>query len=145
MIGHGLCGYDGAPAVKFTLALAAFGLVAANAAAQPVDWSHATNVDVELSSFKFSPEVLHLKHGEAYALHFHNSAGGGHDFVAKDFFAHASLAPASQQAVAHGEIELHGGATADVTLIAPSAGTYEVHCSHFMHESMGMKGQIIVE
>lgn len=120
-------------------------LASGTASAQPVDWARSTPVDVGLESFKFVPDTLRLKQGQVYTIHFHNDSSGGHDFVAKDFFAKAQIAPASRTAVEHGEVELHGGSAADVTLVAPSAGTYKIHCSHFMHETMGMSGRIIVD
>ncbi|UAK23192.1 cupredoxin domain-containing protein [Sphingomonas nostoxanthinifaciens] len=127
-------------------AIAAFLLLTSSAAgAQQTDWSRAARVDVDLSSFRFRPAILHLKHGQAYTIVFHNSADGGHDFVAKDFFAHAMLAPAARRTVSDGEVELHGGESATISLIAPPSGTYEAHCSHFMHKTMGMTGEIIVE
>ncbi len=30
-------------------------------------------------------------------------------------------------------------------MLTPRAGTYKVHCSHFMHSSLGMKGKILVD
>lgn len=113
--------------------------------AQQTDWSHATQVDIGLDSFKFVPAVTTLRHGQPYTLHFSNRSDGGHDFVAKDFFAHATLAARDSGIAKEGEVELHGGETADVHLIAPAPGTYEVHCSHFLHAAMGMKGKIIVQ
>jgi uncharacterized cupredoxin-like copper-binding protein len=115
------------------------------ASAQAVDWGHATRIEIGLDSFKIIPATTTLRHGEAYVLHFTNRSSGGHDFVAKDFFAHATLAAQDREIAKHGEVELSGGDSADVHLIAPAAGTYEAHCSHFMHATMGMKGQIVVQ
>lgn len=119
-------------------------LVALPASAQPIDWSDAKTIGVDLSNFAFTPATLTLQRGTPYRLHLVNKAGGGHDFVAKDFFAEATLDPASQSAVHNGEVELHGGESADVHLIPTRAGTYDVHCSHFMHSTFGMKGKIVV-
>ncbi len=133
-------------ATRVKYAILALMLFAPGAAgAQQTDWSHATRIDVDLSSFKFRPETLHLKQGQAYVIAFHNSSDGGHDFVAKDFFAHATLAPVARQVVIKGEVELHGGESATVSLVAPPPGAYEAHCSHAMHKAMGMKGEIIVD
>lgn len=106
----------------------------------------ATRVDVELSSFKFTPAVITLQHGRAYLLHFTNTSSGGHDFVAKDFFATAKMTPTERRVLDKGgSVELSGGEQRDVRLIAPAAGRYTVHCSHFLHETFGMKGRIDVE
>jgi len=78
-------------------------------------------------------------------LHFVNTAKGGHDFSAKAFFAAAEVAPEDRALVAKGSVELSGGQSADVHLTAPAAGSYEAHCSHFMHASLGMTGMILVQ
>jgi len=100
---------------------------------------------VEMSNFKFNPSTLTLKRGQSYVLHFVNSASGGHDFVAKEFFASSAISPGDRAKVKNGEIELSGGESADVHLVANTPGTYKSHCSHFMHSSFGMTGQIVVE
>ncbi len=100
---------------------------------------------VEMSNFKFNPSTLTLKHGQSYVLHFVNNASGGHDFVAKEFFASSAISPEDRAKVKNGEIELSGGESADVHLVANTPGTYKSHCSHFMHSSFGMTGQIVVE
>jgi uncharacterized cupredoxin-like copper-binding protein len=100
---------------------------------------------VEMSNFKFTPATLALVRGRPYVLHFVNSASGGHDFVAKDFFAAATIAPEDQAKVKNGEVELSGGESADIHLVANAAGTYKSHCSHFMHSSFGMTGTVVVQ
>ena len=101
-------------------------------------------VEIGLSNFKFSPSTITLQHGQPYVLHFANTAKGGHDFSAKAFFDAAAVAPEDRAAVAKGEIELQGGQSVDIHLTAPAAGTYEAHCSHFMHSTFGMIGKIVV-
>lgn len=105
----------------------------------------AQAVTVELSSFKFTPATLTVTHGRAYVIHFVNSSSGGHDFVAKEFFAAATIAPEDRAKVAKGEVELGGGESADIHLVPNSPGTYKSHCSHFMHSSFGMTGTVVVE
>jgi len=46
-------------------------------------------------------------------------------------------------AAPNGEVELKPRETKTVTLI-PQAGTYQAHCSHFMHATMGMHTQVVV-
>ena len=113
------------------------------ATAQPQS-SDAQALEIDLSNFKFTPSTISLQHGQNYRLHFVNRADGGHDFVAKAFFADARIAPADAGKVRDGEFELKGGASADVTLMPQTAGTYETHCSHFMHSAFGMTGKIVV-
>jgi len=100
---------------------------------------------VEMSNFKFNPSTLVLTHGRSYVLHFVNSASGGHDFVAKEFFASSTIAPEDRAKVKNGEVELSGGESADIHLVPNGTGTYKSHCSHFMHSSFGMTGKVVVE
>jgi uncharacterized cupredoxin-like copper-binding protein len=106
---------------------------------------NASRVEIGLESFKFVPETITLTHGNAYVLHLVNRAKGSHDFVAKVFFAHAVLAPQDSGVVKDGGVELHGGESMDLHIVAPPAGTYEIHCSHFLHSAMGMTGHIVVQ
>ena len=124
---------------RFALASLLLLVTAAPGAAQAPD-----RVDIDLSSFKFTPSTITLHHGQPYVLHFVNKASGGHDFAAKAFFKAAIIAPGDRATVAKGQIELDGGETADVHLSAPAPGTYEAHCSHFMHSTFGMTGSIVV-
>jgi uncharacterized cupredoxin-like copper-binding protein len=115
-------------------------LLAAPALAQPP----AERIEVNLTSFKFTPARIDLRHGQAYVLHLVNQSDGGHDFNAKAFFAAAQLAPEGKAKANHGEVELAGGESTDIHLIAPPPGSYELHCGHFMHSTFGMKGSIEV-
>jgi uncharacterized cupredoxin-like copper-binding protein len=131
--------------VKFVIAMMVVTAGGAASAQQP-DWPQATKIEITLSSFKISPEKIELKQGKAYTITIHNSSRGGHDFVAEDFFAAATIAPEDRAHLHDGEVELAGGASVDLHLKAPAtAGKYEVHCSHFLHAGMGMKGSITVE
>lgn len=121
-------------------------LFAAAAPAQDAGWSDAARVEIGLANFKFVPATITLHHGQRYVLHLVNQASGGHDFVAREFFAAATIAPADRAKIAKGEIELDGGDSADIRVTAPAApGRYSVHCSHFMHAAFGMKGTIVVD
>lgn len=102
-------------------------------------------VEIRLSNFKFAPAVIALRHGRRYDLRFVNDAAGGHDFVAKDFFAHAVVDSADRTIVGHGELELSGDQSLNVHLLAPAPGRYEAHCSHFLHSTFGMKAMIVID
>lgn len=102
-------------------------------------------VEIVLSSFKYAPNRIVLQHGETYLLHFTNEASGGHNFAAPSFFAAARVDPRDAGTVKDGEVELHSGKSVDIRVTAPSApGSYKVHCSHFMHTTFGMTGDIVV-
>ena len=119
--------------------------VAASGSAQTPDWSHAKRVEIDLVNFKFTPATITLQHGQPYVLHFVNMASGSHNFAAKQFFSAATIAAEDSTAVKGGMIELHGNDSADVRLVAPAVGTYEAHCSHFMHSTFGMTGSVVVQ
>jgi uncharacterized cupredoxin-like copper-binding protein len=102
-------------------------------------------VNVELSSFAFSPGHLSLEHGRAYRLHLVNVSGGGHDFSAPEFFAASEMAPADRAKVTGGRVRLSARQSVDLTLTPAKPGTYRLRCSHFLHAGMGMKGSITVE
>lgn len=123
-------------------AIAILTLLPAIAASQAVAAQSAKRVDVELSNFKITPATITLDHGRTYVFHFANTSKGGHDFVAKRFFAAAH--PADDALARDGKVELRGGESTDVEFTAPAAGTYEFHCSHLMHSTFGMKGTITV-
>ena len=95
---------------------------------------------IEVANFSFSPKPIHLAAGKPVTLTFANQSGGGHDFTAKEFFAASTI---TAGAAPGGKIELEGHETKSITLI-PRAGTYQAHCSHFLHASMGMTDEIVV-
>lgn len=95
---------------------------------------------IDVRSFSFSPVPIRLAAGQPVTLTFVNSSGSGHDFTAKEFFAASRITAGTAPG---GEIELKPHETKSITLI-PAAGTYNAHCSHFMHAAMGMHDQIIV-
>ena len=102
-------------------------------------------VDVNLSSFAFSPSMLTFQHGRSYRLHLVNTSGGGHDFTAPEFFAASAIVAADRTKIVGGKVKLAGKQSVDITLTPEKTGTYELHCSHFLHAGMGMKGAITVE
>ena len=110
------------------------------------DWSKAKRIDIDLANFKYTPSRIVLRHGQPYVLHFANRASGGHDFAAKSFFASAQVKASDRAYLSGGKVQLAGGESRDVRLVAPTAAAvFEAHCSHFMHETFGMKGEIAVQ
>ena len=101
-------------------------------------------VNVQLSSFKFTPRTIVLDRSRPYSLRFHNASKDGHNFVAPAFFAAAQVAPGDRWRVAHGEVEVPPGQLREIRLTAPPAGRYKVKCTHRFHKMLGMTGTIIV-
>jgi plastocyanin len=120
---------------------AAWALAAAVASAQPAT---PTVIAVQLSDFRYSPATIELNRGQSYVLRLTNGGKHGHDLKAKAFFEAVSLAADSAAKVQDGSVELAAGETTDVALTPNAAGSYEMHCTHPFHATMGMKGQIVV-
>lgn len=68
-------------------------------------------INVQLSSFKFTPRTIVLDHGRAYLMRFHNASKDGHDFSAPAFFAASRIAPEDRRMIMEGEVEVHPGMT----------------------------------
>jgi uncharacterized cupredoxin-like copper-binding protein len=115
----------------------AFALLIANAPPQ-----EATQINVTLQNFKFTPSTIQLKPNKPYILHL--SSTGAHSFEAAAFFAAAKVAPADRIKVAHGRVEIEDGKSVDIHLVAPGPGRFPLRCSHLLHASFGMTGTIVV-
>ena len=113
-------------------------------AGQGVDFSQAASVQVQLSSYKFTPSTVRLKAGRAYALRLVNEASQHHTFAAPEFFAAAKTAPGDADKIAKGDVELDPHQSVTVHLI-PGAGQYKLVCTMFGHVLLGMNGTIKVE
>jgi uncharacterized cupredoxin-like copper-binding protein len=122
-------------------AMAALGLLPVDAAAQG---DQPTVISIELSEFKFTPSDVVLDKGRRYVLRLTDGGKHDHDLIAKAFFQTVSMDPASASAVHDGEVDLTPGDVADVGFTPQTAGTYEMHCGHPFHASLGMKGHIVV-
>jgi plastocyanin len=109
-------------------------LLAVPAPAQPAQ------IVVQVYSFGFAPQPIHLAAGRPVTLVFANSSGSSHDFTAPGFFQHARILAGGPVG---DEVELRPHETRSVTLV-PAAGTYQAHCSHFLHKQMGMNDTIVV-
>ena len=98
-------------------------------------------IEVQLSSFDFTPSTIRLSAGRPVVLHLVNSGGGGHNFAAPEFFA---AAQGVEGPVERGRVEVPGRQSVDIRL-TPARGTYRLRCTHTLHTSFGMTGEIVVE
>jgi len=129
--------------IFLTMLVAPFAFSIAGAqASEPKD---VELISIELSSFAFSPSDLVFQHDRTYHLRLVNTSSGGHDFAARTFFSESKIAPEDMAKVVNGKVELHGGEVVDITLTPTNLGTFELHCSHFMHGVFGMHGKINVK
>jgi plastocyanin len=116
-------------------ALACLSLVlASQAPAQPAQ------LVIQLSNFSFAPNPIQLAAGKPVTITFDNRSGSGHDFTAREFFAASTI---TAGAAPGGKVALAGHESKSITLV-PRAGSYDAHCSHFLHASMGMTDRILV-
>lgn len=98
-------------------------------------------IEIHLSSFAFEPRLIRLRAGAPVLLHLVNTGRGGHNFSAPEFFAAAGAVAGP---VRQGAVEVGGRQSADVRLV-PAAGRYRLRCTHTLHSSFGMRGEIVVE
>ncbi|HMU52203.1 MAG TPA: plastocyanin/azurin family copper-binding protein [Geminicoccaceae bacterium] len=112
------------------------------------DWSQAETVDVTATEFEFGPSQLRFDREHLYHLRLQNSGGVGHSFSAPAFFASAALredAASAELRAGGGTIELAAGQTVDVYFQPQRAGTFPLQCTHPLHSTFGMTGEIVVE
>lgn len=124
--------------------LIAVAVIACPAASAPLDGAAPARVHVELTSFRITPAAINLERGHRYILEIENGSGSSHDFTAREFFASVELSPEDQAKVQGGEIELEGHHSATIMLTPTRAGTFEFHCAHLLHSTLGMRGEIHV-
>ena len=101
-------------------------------------------VEVKLENFAFSPDTVKLDHDHDYVLRLNNTASGGHSFSAADFFAASQVEAADGAKIKKGAVDVPSHSTVTIHLKTGHAGVYKLKCTHFLHNSFGMKGQIIV-
>jgi plastocyanin len=110
-------------------------------AAPAVAQAPAPTVDVQLSSFAFAPRTIRLRANVPTTLRLTNTGRGGHNFSAPEFFAAAQPAGAT---LCEGSIEVPSRQTVEVRIV-PRRGTYRLRCTHSLHTTFGMRGEIVVE
>lgn len=98
-------------------------------------------VEVQLSSFDFAPSTIMLRAGEPIVLHLVNAGGGGHNFAAPQFFAAATGVSGP---VRNGTVEVDSHQAVDIRL-TPARGTYRLRCTHTLHSTFGMRGELVVQ
>ena len=124
--------------------LALVALSAATAAPGQPNAGRTEVTTVQLSSFDFTPSTIRLRAGAPTVLRLVNSGRGGHDFSAPAFFAAARVDPTSSAAIRNGSVEVGSRRTVELRLV-PAAGRYRLRCTHFLHSTFGMNGEIVVE
>jgi uncharacterized cupredoxin-like copper-binding protein len=103
------------------------------------------DMQITLSNFNFAPNMLHLQRNMSYAIHLMNNASGAHSFSAPGLFAAVAIAPEDRAKIVNGRIEIPAGQTVDVVITPMTAGSYPIVCTHFLHQTFGMKGEAVIE
>ncbi|HEY5047406.1 MAG TPA: cupredoxin domain-containing protein [Rhizomicrobium sp.] len=107
--------------------------------------SNAQSVEVVMTDYKFTPNLLQFRANMPYRLRLVNNTGRDHSFDAPELFAAARIADDDQAKVNKGEIEVDGGQTVDVKFVPQTPGIYKFQCSHFLHATFGMTGEAAVQ
>jgi plastocyanin len=119
-------------------------VLVAPALAQSVNWTTATPVTVALSSFAYAPSTVRMPAGVPVRLILANESSGGHNFAAPEFFAAANVREEDRALIRRSAVEVRRNSSVVVHLV-PRAGRYRLRCTHLLHTSFGMSGEIVVE
>ena len=111
-----------------------------------------TQISLEVSDFKFTPNNLELTAGQPVKLTLHNASVLEHDFsiVEIPLVGTAEETGGMEHAMgdAAAEPELHvavgGGQRASLELTATKPGTYDFWCTVSGHKEAGMTGTLVV-
>jgi uncharacterized cupredoxin-like copper-binding protein len=113
-------------------------------AGQAMGDTAAQTIQVDMANYSFTPSTLEMRANTPYRLELRNTSHGDHSFSARQFFAVANISPGDRAKIENGEVEVDGGQTVDVTFTIPTPGTYQFHCTHFLHSAFGMHGEAVV-
>jgi uncharacterized cupredoxin-like copper-binding protein len=100
-------------------------------------------VTVVLSEYRFSPDHLVFRRGDAYRLLLENRGKELHEFTAPAFFHAVSVRTPEVLAAGGGEIVLRPGERKELDFVASAAGRYALSCAD--HDWAGMTGEIVIE
>lgn len=95
---------------------------------------------VTARGLSFSPAEIRVKAGQAVTLVFRNEASGSHTLTVDGIAV--TVGGAARTGI---HLEAAGGASASLTFVATTPGTYEFYCAVPGHRDYGMKGQLVVE
>jgi len=114
------------------------------------DWSKSETITVDLADYSFTPSKLTFQHGQPYQLHIVNKSTHSHTFSSDTFFKAIAVqkmlknGASSSTADLDEDIDFAPGEVIDLYFVADKPGNYDLYCGKFMHEMLGMDGQIAV-
>ena len=106
----------------------------------------STNLTVELTDFKFSPDSFTVPAGEEITIAVNNKGAVEHEFVImKHGTEVTSPFGEDDEGNIYWEVELEKGASETLTFTAPSEpGEYQISCGTPGHHEAGMIGKLVV-
>ena len=106
----------------------------------------STNIDLELSDFRMTPDRLIVPAGSEISLHVSNTGSITHDFTVMEIGANVGdRYDQEDQNNVYWEIEVRSGETMTVQFLSPDEpGTYQIVCSMPGHVQAGMLGSLEV-
>jgi plastocyanin len=90
-------------------------------------------IEIEASSYKFSPNVIRVEKPGLLAIEIKNVSGSEHNFTLQD--------PGAKK-IESVKLNPHCSAIINVELSQP--GVYKFYCNRTFHSTLGMNGKIIV-
>jgi uncharacterized cupredoxin-like copper-binding protein len=114
------------------------------------DWSKGQTVNIALSSYAFTPQAFTLKQNQPYLLHLSNTSDDTHTFSSDTLFSAAAVKKVVRGTTETASISTNGvslapNESADIYVVPVKAGTYHIYCDEFMHDSMGMHGDVTIQ
>jgi uncharacterized cupredoxin-like copper-binding protein len=114
------------------------------------DWSKSQSIDVGLSSFAFTPQNLTLTRNQPYKLHLANSSDDTHTFSSDTLFSAVAVqklvrGTGESTSIPADGVSLAPHEQADLYIVPVNAGTYRIYCDEFMHDTMGMHGDVVIQ
>jgi uncharacterized cupredoxin-like copper-binding protein len=107
------------------------------------DWSHARDVTIVMTEYRFAPAELGFERGVTYRMRLENRGSELHEFTAPGFLAAIELRDRALLAAGRTEIVVAPGTDKAIEFVARQPGHYELRCAD--HDWTGMVGTIVIE
>jgi uncharacterized cupredoxin-like copper-binding protein len=108
-----------------------------------VDWSHARDVTIVMTEYRFAPSEFSFERGVAYRMRLENSGTELHEFTAPGFLAAVELRDRAVLATGKNEIVVAPRTDKAIYFVARQSGRYPLRCAD--HDWAGMVGTIVIE
>lgn len=118
---------------------------------EAADWTQAETVRVEMTEYRFEPQVLSFREGKPYIMELVNRGREKHYFAAPDFLRAIAARKAEVPEVVEAKawrftsFELYPGQTLRLFFVAVTPGTYPLTCTIPGHADRGMRAAVKIE